>query len=247
MKKVLAAVAALFLSAGTVFAVEAAYCAPVNNYVDVVETVKVQVPVTTYVDEPYEYQATRMVPVQREVQVPTGRWVTETSTVPTTRTVFETQNYTAYETQYVSRPETRMRTVNRTVRENETRYVNRTVYDRVCDECGRSRRVARTETRAVVVPVNRRVCVQEPYTVNVREAVQVPVTRTRQVARSVPATREVTTRRWVNETSTRTVTTMQPVQETRTATRKRAVTTMQEQERQVVRRVPTDACGQPMM
>lgn len=214
----------------------------------VVETVKVQVPVTTYVDEPYSYQATRMVPTQQQVQVPVGRWVTETRSVPCTRTVYETEAYTDYETRTVSRPETRMRNVTRTVRENETRMVNKTVYDRYCDPCtGKSRRVARTVSRAVVVPVKRKVCVQEPYTVNVRERVSVPVTRTRQVARQVAETRQVQERRWVTETENRTVTTMKPVQETVNATRKRAVTTMQEQERQVTRRVPLNECGQPIM
>lgn len=240
MKYTLAALAALIVMAGQAVAVDGAFCPPAQQYMDVVETVKVQVPVTTYVDEPYTYQTTRMVPTQQQVQIPVGRWVTETRSVPCTRTVYETEAYTDYET----RPETRMRNVTRTVRENETRMVNETVYDRYCDPCtGKSRRVARTVSRAVVVPVNRRVCVQEPYTVNVRDQVTIPVQRTRQVAE----TRQVQERRWVTETENRTVTTMQPVQETVNATRKKAVTTMQEQERQVTRRVAVNECGQPIM
>lgn len=217
------------------------YCPPAERWVDVVETVQVQVPVTTYVDEPYEYKATRMVPVYSEVNCPQGRWVTDRRTVPTTRTVYENESYTAYEPRYEMRPETRTRRVNRTVWENETRTVTDRVYENICDSCGRSRRVARNVCRTVTVPVKRKVCVEEPYTVNVRHQVMVPVTKTRRVARTVPSTREVVEQRYVVENVRRKVTTMQPVEETRIATRKRAVCTTQTVDQQVVRRVRVPA------
>lgn len=213
------------------------FCPPAERWVDVVETVQVQVPVTTYVDEPYEYKVTRMVPTETEVDCPQGRWVTERRTVPCTRTVYENEAYTAYEPRYEMRPETRTRRVNRTVWENQTRTVTDRVYENVCDSCGRSRRVARNVCRTVTVPVKRKVCVEEPYTVNVRHRVMVPVTKTRRVARSVPSTREVVEQRYVTENVRRKVTTMRPVEETRYSTRKRAVCTNQTVDRQVVRRV----------
>lgn len=242
MKHIFLMLAALVLATGQAFAGEAAFCAPAQEYIDVVETVNVQVPVTTYVDQPYQYQTTRMVPVQQQVQVPQGRWVTETRTVPCTRTVYETQAYTDYETRTIRRPVTRMRQVTRTITENETRTVCETVYDQVCDTCtGKMRKVPRQVNRTVVVPVKRKICVEEPYTDTVKERIRVPVQRTRQVAREVPSTRQVTERRWVTETACRTVTTMQPVQETAYGTRKVPVTTMRQEQRQIVRRIPAPA------
>lgn len=246
MKNTLMACAALIMAAGLANAGEAAFCPPppppVQSYMDVVETVTVQVPVTTYVEERVPCVTTRMVPVQQQIQVPQGRWVTETRTVPCTRTVYETQAYTDYETRTVSRPVTRMRKVNRTITENETRVVNETVYDRVCDPCtGKTTKVPRCVSRTVVVPVKRKICVEEPYTDTVKERIRVPVQRTRQVAREVPSTRQVTERRWVTETACRTVTTMQPVQETAYGTRKVPVTTMRQEQRQIVRRIPAPA------
>lgn len=237
MKIRLTVMLAVALLAGKAWAVETAYCPPTMQWVDVVETVKVQVPVTQYVDEPYTYTNTRMVPTQQVVSCPQGRWVTERRTVPCTRTEYVNEPYTVYETRYERRPETRMRNVTRTIRETEQRIVTETVYDRSCDPCGRSIKVPRTVSRTVSVPTKRKVCVQEPYTVNVRHAVSVPVTKYRRVARTVPATREVNERRYVTETVQRTVTTMRPVQETVNATRKRAVYTTREEERQVTRRV----------
>ena len=238
MKSRLTVLLAVALLAGRAWAIETgAYCPPAQQWVDVVETVKVQVPVTTYVDEPYTYTTTRMVPTQQVVNVPQGRWINERRTVPCTRTEYVNEPYTVYETRTERRPETRTRRVTRTVRETEQRVVTETVYDRSCDPCGRSIRVPRTVTRTVSVPVKRKVCVEEPYTVNVKHCVRVPVTKYRRVARSVPATREVNERRYVTETVQRTVTTMRPVQETVNATRKRAVCTTREEERQVTRRV----------
>ncbi|MCC8190779.1 MAG: hypothetical protein LIP77_09120 [Planctomycetes bacterium] len=207
-------------------AVAANYCPPAGCP-EPVQTVRVEVPVTQYIEEPYTVNVTRMVPVEREVMVPCGRWVTERRQVPTTRTIYVDEPYTVNETRYVTRQETRMRQVTRTVRETQARVVNDVVYENVCDECGRNQQVARTVSRTVNVPVKRRVCVEEPYTVNVRVPISVPVTRTRRVARSVPATREVCERRYVTETVARRVTTMQPVVETRVQTRRRAVTTTQ--------------------
>lgn len=242
------AIVALVTAVST-HAVGANYCAPAERWVDMVETVQVQVPVTTYVDEPYQVRSTRMVPVDEYVMVPQRRWVNETRTVPCTRTVYETETYVVNETRYENRPQTRYRKVNRTVREMEARTVTRKVCEQVCDPAtGRTRTVTRKVCDTEMVPVKRKICVEEPYTVNVRCPVTVPVTKTRRVARQVPATRQVSERRCVTDMVRQKVTRMQPVEETRTVMRKKAVCTTRTEERQVVRRVrapepPCDPCG----
>lgn len=164
---------------------------------------------------PQPIQVTRMVPVTREVEVPRGRWVTETRNVPCNRTVYVNEQYTDYKTKWERRPVTRTRRVNRTVYDNETRMVNETVYETSYDPTTcRTCRVPRTVTRAVTVPVKRKVCVDEQYTDYERYRVQVPVTRTRRVAKTVTETRQVADRRWVTEMVRERVTEMQPVTET---------------------------------
>lgn len=233
MKTALMTACVLAMAIVPAFAVDSTYCPPVGCP-QPPQTVSVQVPVTEYVDEPYTVNVTRMVPVEQVVEVPQGRWVTERRQVPATRTEYVNEPYTVNVTRYETRRETRTRQVNRTVRDYETRQVNRRVYERVCDPVtGRSRRVARDVCDTVTVPVKRRVCVDEPYTVNVRYPVSVPVTRTRRVVRQVPTTREVCERRWVTNTVRQTVTTMQPVVETQTAVRRRAVVTNRIVERPV--------------
>lgn len=220
MKTRLMAALVLVMIVARAYAVEANYCPPAGCP-DVLTTPVVQTP--QYVTESYPVNVTRMVPVEREVEVPRGRWVTERRQVPSTRTVYVNERYTVNETRYRTRRETRMRQVNRTVRDYETRQVNETVYDEVCDPVtGQTRRVARTVCRDVRVPVRRTVCVDKPYTVKVRYAETVPVTRTRRVARTVPCTREVRERRWVTETVRQKCTSMEPVVETRMETRTRA-------------------------
>ena len=205
----------------------AGYCPPVGCP-EPVRTVNVQVPVTTYVDEQYPVKVTRMVPVEREVSVNCGRWVTEQRQVPTTRTIYVNEPYTAYETRYQTRPETRTRKVAKTICVNETRQVCKKVYDKVCDPCtGKTTKVARTVYNTVNRPVKRRIYVDQEYTVNVRCPVTVPVTKTRKVAQRVQSTRMVSERRWIPETATRKVVTMEPVVETRMETRRRAVCTLQ--------------------
>lgn len=160
-------------------------------------------------------QQTRMVPQQQVVQVPRQRWVTERRTVPCTRTIYVNEPYTTYETRTERRPETRMRQVTRTVRETERRVVNETVYQSYCDPVtGQRTSCPRQVTRTIDVPVKRKVCVQEPYTVNTKYKVRVPVTKYRRVARTVQATREVTERRCVTEMVPQTVTVMRPMVET---------------------------------
>lgn len=229
MKTKLTTILLVVLAAATVRgrAMEANFCPP-SGCPEGVATVGVQVPVTTYVDESRPVTVTRMVPVETEVEVPRGRWVNERRLAPTTRRVYVNEQYTVNETRVRTRPETRTRRVTRTIRDTETRQVNETVYDRVCDPAtGRERRVARTVCRTVTVPVRRKVCVDEPYTVNVRYRETVPVTRTRRVARNVQDTREVCERRYVTEMVREKITTMQPVTETRMETRRRAVCTTQ--------------------
>lgn len=166
---------------------------------------------------PQVCQRTRMVPVECEVDVPRGRWVNVRRTVPCTRTVYVNEPYTTTEVRYERRPERRTRRVSRTVTEYETRTVNETVYESVRDPAtGRTCRVPRTVCRTERVPVKRRICVEEPYMVNVRHRVTVPVTKTRRVARTVPSTREVTERQWVTEMARERRTQMRPVVETYT-------------------------------
>lgn len=165
--------------------------------------------------QPVMQTRTRMVPEQQVVQVPRQRWVTERRTVPCTRTVYVNEPYTTYETRTERRPETRMRQVTRTVRETERRTVNETVYQSYCDPVtGQRTSCPRQVARTIDVPVKRKICVQEPYTVTVKHKVRVPVTKYRRVARTVQATREVTERRCVTEMVPQTVTVMRPVVET---------------------------------
>ncbi len=239
-KPILAAICAVVLS-GSAFGANycpPSGCYPIANTAPVVTTPAavvtpapvvatpapvVSTPTTQYIQEPYNVQVTRMVPVERQVDCPQGRWVYETRTVPTTRTVYENVAYQATECRYENRPVTRYRNVCRTVTEMRNKTVRRRVRETVCDDCGRARTVSRTVCETVQVPVNRRIRVQEPYTAYERVRVNVPVTRYRQVARSVPTTQQVTERRWVVENVRRTVTEMQPVVETQVRYRTRAV------------------------
>lgn len=189
-------------------------------------TYGIQVPVTRMVDVPYNVNFTRMVPVQREISVPRGRWVTERREVPAMRTIYVNEPYTVNETRYENRRVNRTRQVNRTVRDFEQRQITETVFDNVRDPyTGCMTRVPRQVCRTISVPVTRTVTVDEPCTVNVRVPVTVPVTKTRRVAREVPTTRTVNDRRWVTEMVRERVTEMQPVTETRVETRQEAVCT----------------------
>lgn len=248
MKKLAFALFAMAMTAGQVCALDSLACPPAQRWVNVYETVQVQVPVTEYVDVPFQETYTRMVPVQTQVTESRQRWVNETRTVPSTRTIYVDQPYTVNECRNERRPVTRYRQVTRTVRETEARQVARTVYDRVCDPCGKSRKVARTVYETKMVPVKRKICTTEPYTAYERERVMVPVTKTRKVAQQVACTRQVVERRCITEMVPRTVTTMRPVTETRTVMRKQAAYTTRTENRQVVRRVlvpapaPTPVC-----
>ena len=249
MKRIAFVLVGIAMAAGHACAMDTLACPPAERWVNVYETVQVQVPVTEYVDVPHQETYTRMVPVQTQVTEPRQRWVNETRTVPATRTIYVDQPYTVNECRYERRPVTRYRQVNRTVRETEARQVCRTVYDRVCDPCtGKSRKVARTGYETKMVPVKRKICVTEPYTAYERERVMVPVTKTRRVAQQVACTRQVVERRCITEMVPRTVTTMRPVTETRTVMRKQAVCTTRTENRQVARqiRVPAPAPAAPV-
>ncbi len=200
------------------------------------------VPTMQYITEQVPVTTTRMIPVDRQVMVPKTRWVYETRQVPCTRTEYVNEAYTVYEPRYERRPETRMRRVTRTVRETEAREVARTIYENSCGPCGQNVRVARKVYETKYVPVKRRVCVDEPYTVNVRHKVSVPVTKTRRVARQVPAMRSVQERRCITEMVPQTVREMRAVTETRMESRQRAVCTTQYVERPVVQPVCGPTC-----
>jgi hypothetical protein len=150
--------------------------------------------------------STSYCPTTRTVQVPCRRKITERVMVPCTRTEWVNETYTTTETRWATRPDTRMRKRTTTVVENRPRTVNRRVWSQTCDECGMPRSVCTTHRVTEIVPVRRRVCVDEPYTVNVRYKISVPVTKTRRVKRQVPSTREVVRTRYVTEMVDRTVT-----------------------------------------
>ncbi|MCD8350427.1 MAG: hypothetical protein LUC93_07445 [Planctomycetaceae bacterium] len=213
-------------------------CPPVEKWVEVCETVTVEVPVTEYVDEPCEVTVTTMTPVEEEVEVCEGRWVEEMTPVTVMKTVRECETYVVNEARYETRSETRMRTVRKKVCETVMKTVYDTVCEAGCDPCtGQTTRKRVKVARQVPTTVTKTVCVQEPYTVNVKCKIMVPVTKTRQVCRQVPETQQQCTRRWVTETVKKKVTVMRPVEEKRTVMNKRAVCTTKMVEKQVVRRV----------
>lgn len=244
MKKALALALSAALTTGSAFAFNCAPnpcpvpCPPQEKWIEVCETLQVEVPVTEYVDEPCEVKVTRMVPVEEEVEVCESRWITETKTVPYMKKVYEYEEYVVEVPRTERRPETRTRQVTKTICEDVPKTITETVYDEICDPVtGKMCKVPRTVTRTVMVPKKRKICVDEEYTVMVKCKVMVPVTKRRKVCREVPATKEVCERRLVKETVTKKVTVMRPVEETQTVMRKRAVCTTKTVEKQVVKRV----------
>ena len=215
---------------------------PKDKWIEVCETIQVPVAVTEYVDEPCEVKVTRMIPVEREVEVQSGKWVYEEKRIPYMKKVTEREEYAVNETVYEIRPETRTRKVQRVVREETEKTVVDRVPEEICDPAtGRTVRRWREECRTVIVPVERRIMVDEEYTVNVRCPVQTPVVKTRQVTREVPDFRLVRTPRYVCENVKRKVKTLEPSVETQTVVRKRAVKTTRMVEKQVVKRVKVPA------
>ncbi|MDR3078023.1 MAG: hypothetical protein LBV15_04585 [Planctomycetota bacterium] len=215
---------------------------PKEKWLEVCETIQVPVAVTEYVEEPCEVKVTRMIPVEKEVTAKSGKWVYEDKQVPCLKRVTVCEEYTVNETRYEIRPETRMRKVPRIVCEEVEKTVVDRVPEEICDPAsGRIIRRWREECRMVVVPVERRIMVDEEYTVNVRCPVQVPVARSRRVVKEVPDTRLVRTPKYVCENVTKTVKVLEPSVETRTVMRKRAVKTTRMVEKQVVKRVKVPA------
>lgn len=244
MKKLLAIVCAAALTTGSAFAVDLCNpCPPPEKWVEVCETVLVEVPVTEYVDEPCEVQVTRMVPCEEEVQSYENQWIFETKCVPTTKKEVVCEEYTVNEIRTEYRQETRYRTVTRVVCE----YEEKTVVDKVCEEVcdpvtGRMRKVWTDVCRTVTVPVKRKVCEEVPYTVNVPCKISVPVVKTRQVVRQVPATKEVRVPKCIKVPVTKKVTVMRPVVETQTVMRKKAVCSTRTVEKQVIKKVKVPVC-----
>lgn len=211
---------------------------PRMKWVTVCETVQVEVPVTTYVEEPCEVKVTRMVPTQVECEEMVTKWEYEEKTVPVMRTVVECEDYTVMVKQKQYRMETRTREVWRTVVDCEEKVVCKTVYDEICDPCtGKVTKVARTVEEVVPVKVKRKVCETEEYEVKVPCVVEVPVTKTRQVKRCVEDTKVVRVPKCVKVPVKKMVTVMKPCEETKTVMKKRAVCTTKTIEKQVERRV----------
>jgi hypothetical protein len=215
---------------------------PREKWAEVCETVRIRVPVTEYIEEPCEVKVTRMCPVEKQVETRVGKWIYEECEVKTTRKVVECESYTVNETRYEIRPEIRVRRAPRIVCEE----VEKTVVDKVCEEvydpatCS-TRKVWTDVRRTVAVPVERRVMIEEEYTVDVKCPVQYPVVKTRKVVREVPETRMLRTPKYVYETAIKTVKVMEPKVETVTVLRKRAVKTYKTIEKQVVKRVKVPA------
>ncbi|MCC8191316.1 MAG: hypothetical protein LIP77_11910 [Planctomycetes bacterium] len=238
MKRMLALGCVVTMTVGSALAIDCNPCPPAEKWVDVCETVQVQVPVTEYVEEPVEVKVTRMVPCEQEVTTYENKWTFELKCVPYMKKEVVCEEYTVNEPRTDYREETRYRTVTRVVCD----YEEKTVIDKVCEEVcdpvsGRIRKVYRDECRTVTVPVKRKVCEEVPYTVKVPCKVMVPVTKTRKVVREVPSTKEVRTPKCIKVPVTRKVTVMKPMIETQTVLRKKAVCTTRTVEKQVVRKV----------
>lgn len=239
MRKLLAIAFAASLLATSAFAVDVCNpCPPAEKWVEVCETVQVEVPVTEYVDEPCEVQVTRMVPCETEVDATEGKWIFETKSVPYMRQVVECEEYVCEEPRIELRPEVRTRKAWKTICEDEERTVVEKVCEEVCDPCtGKIKKVWTEVCKTIVVPVKKKICVEEEYTVNVKCKVMVPVTKTRKVIRQVQDCKEVRTPKYIQVPVKRKVTVMKPVVETKTVMRKKAVCTTKTIEKQVVKRV----------
>ncbi len=254
MRKLLAAAFAASLMTGAVMAADPCntcapspcapacptrvVCPPQEKWIDVCETIQVQVPVTEYVDEPCEVQVTRMEIVEEEVPCMVNQWTYETKQVCEMKTEVVCEEYTVDVCKTEYRTETRTRKVPQIVCEEEERVVKKKVCEEVCDpNTGKMTKVWREECETVMVPVKKKIMVDQEYECKVKVKVNVPVTKTRQVKRQVPVTKEVRVPKCVQVPSTKIVKVQRPVCETKTVMRKKAVCTMKTVEKQVTRRV----------
>lgn len=254
MRKILACVLMATLGAGSVFAFDAcnpcppAPCPPKMKWVEVCETVQVEVPVVTYVDVPCEVKVKKMVPCEQEVDAYETKWINETKMVPVKRRVYEDEEYTVMVTKNECRTETRVRKVPQYVCETVEKQVWETVCEEVCDPCTGEIRVVKNKVcKTVPVEVRRKIYVEEPYEVQVLCKVKVPEVRTRRVCRVIEEMEEVCVPKCVKVPVKKTVTVMKPTYETQTVMRKQKVCTTQTVEKQVVRKVqvpcdPVPAC-----
>ncbi len=214
------------------------YCPPQEKWVDVVETVQVQVPVTEYIEEPCEVQVTRMEVVEEEVPCTVPQWTFEIKQVCEMVPEVTCEEYTVNVYRTEMRTETRMRRVPTYVCEEVEKVVTRKVCEEVCDPVtGQLRNVYREVCETIMVPVRRKVMVEQPYECKVPVKVCVPTVKTRQVKRMVPVTKEVRVPKCIQVPSTRLVKVSRPVVETKTVMRKRAICTTKTVEKQVTRRV----------
>lgn len=237
-KMLLIAVAAVAVSGYTLATDPCNPCPPKMKWIEVCETVQVEVPVTTYVDEPCEVKVTKMVPTQVECEEFVTKWEYEEQCVPTKRKVVEHEEYTVNVKKKEFRTETRMKKVWKTVVDCVDVPVCKTVYDEVCDpSTGKITRVPRQETVMVQKQVKRKVCEEVPYEVKVPYYVDVPCTKTRKVVKWVEDTKIVRVPKCVKVPVKKMVTVMQPVEETKTIMKKRAVCTTKTVEKQVKKRV----------
>jgi hypothetical protein len=246
MKKLCLGAMAAALFGASAFAVD--YCPPQEKWMDVVETVQVQVPVTEYIDEPCEVQVTRMETDMQEVACTVPEWTYETKQIYEMVPVITCEEYTvdAYRTEM--RTETRMRKVKRYIYEEQEKVITKRVCENVCDPVtGQMTNVYRDECETIMVPVRRKVIVEEPYECKVPVKVRVPVTKTRKIKTMVQQVREVRVPKCVQVPSTKLVKVTRPVVETQTVMRKRAVRMTKTVEKQVTRRVrvPVEPCPAP--
>lgn len=240
MRRILAFAVAASLTAGYVMAFDACNpCPPPQEkWVEVCETVQVEVPVTVYVDEPCEVTVTKMVASEEEVECFVNQWTFETKQVCEMKKVYEREEYTVQVPKTEMRCETRTRKVPQIVCEEEEKTVTKKVCEEVCDPAtGKMTKVWREECETIMVPVKRKIYVEEEYQVNVKCKVMVPEVRTRKVCKMVPVTKEVRVPKMVQVPSTKKVKVMRPVTETKTVMRKKAVCTTKTVEKQVVKKV----------
>lgn len=255
MKKLVLAAAVAVVFSGFALANDPCNpCPPKMKWIEVCETVQVEVPVTTYVDEPCEVKVTKMVPTQVECESFETKWEYEEKCVPVQRKVVECEDYTVMVKQKQFRTETRMKKVWKTVVDCVEVPVCKTVYDEVCDPCtGKVTKVPRTVNTVTTKQVKRKVCEEVPYEVKVPYYCEVPVTKTRKVTRCVEDTKIVRVPKAVKVPVKKMVTVMKPVEETKTIMKKKAVCTTKTVEKVVTKRVQvpcepapcTPACPPP--
>ncbi|MDR1612800.1 MAG: hypothetical protein LBT97_08450 [Planctomycetota bacterium] len=214
---------------------------PKIKYVEVCETIQVEVPVTEYVEEPYEVKVTKMVPCEQEVEVLEGKWVYEDRIIPYKKQVIECEEYTDYEYRTEIRKETRTRKICREVPETVTKTVVESVCVEECDPVtGKVSLVTKKIRKEIPVTVVKKIWEEECYEVEVPYKVKTPVTRTREVCKLVDAEKCVRTPVYKRFTAIKKVKVMVPQEITKTVMKKRAVCTTKTVEKVIRKKVPVE-------